>query len=92
MKYVPLKSFLGKPLKLPILSGNVYYEHELDEAIKKYESQFNPKSCRDDALFDAKELVLKMKKMSSDKDYQLAYQNVIDEISGMIKLNQHIDG
>ncbi len=38
MKIVPLKKFLGKPLQLK--TGNAYYEKELDEAIKKYESQF----------------------------------------------------
>lgn len=38
MKYTPLKNFLGKPLRLK--TGNVYYERELDEAIKKYEAQF----------------------------------------------------
>ena len=38
MKIIPLKNFLGKPLRLK--TGNVYYEKELDKAIQKYEAQF----------------------------------------------------
>lgn len=38
MKIIPIKNFLGKPLQLK--TGNVYYEKELDEAIQKYEAQF----------------------------------------------------
>lgn len=42
MKYIPLKHFLAKPLKLK--TGNVYYEADLDKAIEKFEAQFKVKN------------------------------------------------
>lgn len=43
MKYTPLKNFLGKPLKLQ--TGNFYSEEELEDAVKKFEAQFDVKNC-----------------------------------------------
>lgn len=66
MKYIPLKNFLGKPLKLQ--TGNVYYEKELEEAIQKYEAQFRHRKERALMIYPPIKIV-------ESKDYKLIIQD-----------------